>query len=42
MVLDRIVFSVSLMTGGDCSAPEPSLPAGIVVAVRDRAASLLG
>ena len=42
VVLDRIVFSVSLMTGGDCSTPDPSLPAGVVGAVRDRAAALLG
>lgn len=39
--LDRVVFSVSLMTGGDCSAPDPSLPTGIVAAIRDRAALVL-
>lgn len=40
-VLDRVVFSVSLMTGGDCSSPDPSLPAGIVAAIRDRASRVL-
>lgn len=40
-VLDRVVFSVSLLTGGDCSTPDPSLPAGIVGAVRTRAARVL-
>lgn len=40
-VLDRIVFSVGLLTGGDCSTPDPSLPAGIVTSLRDRAAEVL-
>jgi len=42
VVSGRIVFSVSLLTGGDCTTPDPSLPAGIVTAVRDRAVAVLG
>jgi hypothetical protein len=40
-VLDRVVFSVTLMTGGDCSTPDPSLPAGVVGALRERAEAIL-
>lgn len=39
--LDRVVFSVSLMTGGDCSTPDPALPAGVVGALRERAEAIL-
>ena len=38
----RIVFSVTLLTGGDCTTPDPSIPAGIVGAIRDRAVAVLG
>lgn len=39
--VDRVVFTVSLLSGGDCSTPDPALPVGILDAVRSRAEAVL-
>jgi hypothetical protein len=37
-----MVFSVTLLTGGDCTTPDPSIPAEVVSLVRTRAEQVLG
>lgn len=40
--VDRIVFTVTLATGGDCSTPPVDLPVRIVLGASSRAESILG
>lgn len=39
--VDRMVFAVTLASGGDCSAPVPELPLGILETIVNRAETLL-
>lgn len=39
---DRIVFAVTLATGGDCSTPPVELPVGIILGASSRARTLFG
>lgn len=39
--VDRMVFAVTLASGGDCSAPVPELPLGILATIVSRAETLL-
>lgn len=39
---DRMVFAVTLLTGGDCRTPDPSVPSGVTFLLRARAEEVLG
>lgn len=40
--VDRAVFVVTLLSGGDCTTPSPDLPVGIAAAIAARAELVLG